>query len=265
MSKGLVCVTGAGGYIASHLVKQLIESGYQVHGTVRNLNDERKISHLKKLFPSVELFESDLLAEGSFDKPFEGCKYIFHTASPIVIGKIADPQRDLVDPAVKGTLNVLQSAKKVKTVKRIVVTSSLGAVATMKSMPYVFTEADWNLESSLTVEPYRYSKKLAEAAAWNFAKQPENNSLELVVINPSFVLGPPVSSRVDSESVTRISSMLSGAYLEKGVPPYALGCVDVRDVARAHILAIEVEKAAGNRYLVSSPILIPSLRLAEIF
>jgi len=224
---------------------------------------KKKVSHLKKLFPTLQLFESDLLKEGTFDKPFEGCKYIFHTASPFLL-KTDDAQRDLIDPAVNGTLHAMRSAKKVKTVKRIIVTSSIAAVSSVKPPGYAFTEADWNFDSTIDRDPYRYSKRLAEEAAWNFVSEKENNSLELVVINPSFVLGPPLSERVDSESVVRISSMLSGAYSEKGVPPFALGCVDVRDIARAHILAAEVEKAAGNRYLVTSLESIPSLTLAEL-
>jgi len=263
MSKGLVCVTGAAGYLASNLIKQLIESGYKVRGTVRNINDETKVSHLKTLFPTLDLFEGNLLQEGSFDKAFDGCKYIFHTASPFTL-TVPDAQRDLVDPALQGTLHALRSAKKAGTVKRIVITSSIAAVVSSKPYGYVYTEADWNFESTLTVEPYRYSKRVAEESAWNFVKQPENSSLELVVINPSFVLGPPLSKRFDSESVVRIANILNGSHFEKGMPPYALGCVDVRDVVKAHILAVEIEKAAGNRYLLSSNQSVPSLTYATI-
>jgi len=108
-----VAVTGASGYIAGPIINLLFERGYQVKASVRSLSDPTKTSHLKTLFPSLQLFEADLLKEGSFDEAFKDCDFVIHTASPFQL-QVSDPQKDLVDPALKGTLNVLNAVKKFK-------------------------------------------------------------------------------------------------------------------------------------------------------
>lgn len=115
---------------------------------------------------------------------------------------------------------------------------------------YRYSEDDWNLESTPEngVSGYRYSKRVAEEAAWKFAKE---NNIKLSVINPSFVLGPPLSTRTDSTSVKTAIGLLSGAY-KKGAIPSTYGCIDVRDVALAHIRAYERPDAIENRHLVTS-------------
>ncbi|KAI4306728.1 hypothetical protein L6164_029981 [Bauhinia variegata] len=133
MSSGtgkLVCVTGASGYIASWLVKLLLQRGYTVKASVRDPNDPKKVDHLLKLEGAedrLHLFKADLLEEGSFDPIVEGCEGVFHTASPCFLDA-KDPQVELIDPAVKGTLNVLKSCAKSPSVKRVVLTSSTAAV-----------------------------------------------------------------------------------------------------------------------------------------
>ncbi|KAJ0439477.1 putative cinnamyl-alcohol dehydrogenase [Helianthus annuus] len=126
----VVCVTGASGYIASWLVKLLLARGYTVHATVRSLDDPKKIEHLLALDGAKErlsLFEANLTAEGSFDSAIDGCVCVFHTASPVMFS-VDDPKTKLLDPALKGTLNVLKSAAKVKSLKRVVLTSSIATV-----------------------------------------------------------------------------------------------------------------------------------------
>ncbi|MFS8027521.1 putative cinnamyl-alcohol dehydrogenase [Helianthus anomalus] len=140
----VVCVTGASGYIASWLVKLLLDHSYTVHATIRSLDDTKKTEHLLALDGAKErlsLFEANLSVEGSFDSAFNGCVCVFHTASPVTFASLDDPQvvfcsfalkfsrlMELLDPAVKGTLNVLKSAAKVQSLKRVVFTSSLAAV-----------------------------------------------------------------------------------------------------------------------------------------
>ncbi|KAL6327722.1 hypothetical protein AAG906_024691 [Vitis piasezkii] len=127
----VVCVTGASGYIASWLVKLLLQRGYTVKATVRDPNDPKKTEHLLALEGAKErlhLFEANLLEEGSFDSVVDGCDGVFHTASPVVM-IVDDPQAQLIDPALKGTMNVLGSCAKAPSVKRVVVTSSMASVA----------------------------------------------------------------------------------------------------------------------------------------
>jgi dihydroflavonol-4-reductase len=148
---------------------------------------------------------------------------------------VSDPQKDLVDPALKGTLNVLHAAARSRSVKRVVVTSSCAAIAWQATPPddKVWTEADWNEDSTLENAPYRLSKTLAERAAWEFVNEGEGKGkFDLAVINPAFVLGPPLSARTDSESVRAVKGFLSGTTKEQGgCRPSCFGCVVRRGLA----------------------------------
>eukprot|EP01116_Phalansterium_solitarium_P018628 TRINITY_DN5002_c0_g1_i2.p2 TRINITY_DN5002_c0_g1~~TRINITY_DN5002_c0_g1_i2.p2 ORF type:complete len:133 (+),score=37.94 TRINITY_DN5002_c0_g1_i2:116-514(+) len=121
----IAVVTGAAGYVATWVIKKLVDhGGYTIRGTVRSAANSQE---LKKAFPSIELYDADLLKDGSFDEVVKGATVIFHTASPYTYD-VTDPQKELVDPAVQGTLNVLRSADKSPSVKRVVLTSSAAAV-----------------------------------------------------------------------------------------------------------------------------------------
>jgi len=253
LSKGLVAVTGASGYIGSWCVKYLVENNYQVRGTVRSLKNPVKVQHLEDMKEPVHLFEADLLIEGSFDKCFTGCTAVFHVASPFQF-VVDDPQKDLIDPAVNGTLNVLESCKKAG-VKRVILTSSIAAIVdtTIEINPEkykdkVWTENDWNTGATLDKSPYFLSKYLAEKAAWEFCQK---NGISLTTICPGFVMGPPLSTRADSVSVNTILGMLKGAFVKDGLPNFAYSLVDVRTVAEAHVLALENKSAENERFLVS--------------
>ena len=255
-------VTGASGFIAGWVVKKLLEQGIEVHGTVRSLQDPVKTNHLRemadKLPGRLELFEADLLSDGSFDAAAEGCDTIFHMASPFVPFKVKRPWEELVEPAVRGTRNVLHTADKIKTVSRVVLTSSVASVMgdpTEKSADSpdgrpLFTEDDWNRSSSLDHQPYSFSKVSAEREAWNIASK--SQGWQLVVVNPSFVLGPTLSQRTDSTSTNMVLQFLNGAF-KAGVPDLSFGIVDVRDAAEAHIRAARYEHAEG-RHIISGPV-----------
>jgi nucleoside-diphosphate-sugar epimerase len=256
LSKGLVAVTGAGGYIGSWCVKDLVDNGYQARGTVRSLNKPEKVKHLKEMNAPVELFEADLLVEGSFDACFAGCSAVFHVASPFMFTS-DDPQKNLIDPAVKGTLNVLESCKRAG-VKRVVLTSSCAAVVEQDSATNpekykgkVWTEKDWNTTCTIENAPYFLSKVLAERAAWEFC---EKNDIVLTTICPNFVMGPPLSTRGDSTSVNMVQQLLNGAFIEEGLPNWAYGLVHVRTVAESHTLALENKGAENERILVAGRI-----------
>eukprot|EP01125_Pyxidicula_operculata_P017633 TRINITY_DN61_c3_g1_i1.p1 TRINITY_DN61_c3_g1~~TRINITY_DN61_c3_g1_i1.p1 ORF type:complete len:338 (-),score=86.55 TRINITY_DN61_c3_g1_i1:102-1115(-) len=263
MSK-VVCVTGASGYIATEVIRQLIKDGFTIRGTVRNLNDQQKVSHLKELFPSLKLYESDLLKDGSFDEAVKGCDVVLHTASPFQL-KVEDPTRDLIEPAVNGTKNVLSAVAKSKdTVKLVVVTSSVASITTELEPPAdkIYDENDWNTTSTLQTNPYRLSKTLAERYVWEWADQ--NKDVRVCTILPSLVIGPPMSKRTDSTSIKIVKEMLDGtAKKNGGVPAVALSWIDVRDVAYAHIACISNENANG-RYLVSSVEGVARIEFAKI-
>jgi len=248
----LVVVTGCSGYIGTVLTQELLKKGYRVRGTVRSLVDEAKVSHLRTLCPDakypLELFAADLLQQGSFQKAFEGCEYVFHTASPVLFNP-KDPQKDVVDPAVEGTKNVIKEAAQAKTVKRVILTASMASICGNQvelDPSHIWTENDWN-ESATIANPYPYSKTLAEKAAWALTKE---LGLELVTIHPGVVVGPAPMARSDVSTLSYVIEILEGKYAD-GAPPRYTGVVDVRDVAHAHILAMEKSNAKG-RYICSS-------------
>ncbi|WJX93712.1 Coumarine and phenylpropanoid biosynthesis [Trifolium repens] len=241
----VVCVTGAAGFIASWIVKFLLQRGYTVRGTVRDPSNPKKVDHLLKLDGAKErlqLFKADLLEEGSFDSIVEGCDGVFHTASPVRF-VVNDPQAEVIDPALKGTLNVLKSCAKSSSVKRVILTSSVSAVVfnTKPKNPEVVVDETWFSDPDLCRESklwYTLSKTLAEAAAWKFANE---NNIDMVVINPTMVVGSLLQPEVN-ESVETILKLINGIPF----PNKAFGWVDVKDVAHAHVNAYEIASASGR-------------------
>ncbi|XP_076883825.1 phenylacetaldehyde reductase-like [Bidens hawaiensis] len=247
-----VCVTGASGYVASWLVKLLLDRGYIVHATVRLLCDPSKTEHLLALDGAKErlsLYEANLSVDGSFDSAVNGCVCVFHTASPVILTSVDDPQAQLIYPAVKGTLNVLKSAAKVQSIKKVVLTSSMAAVVFGSTLPVHGDVIDetWFLDPDICDKRkmwYSLSKTLAEDAAVNFAK---DNGLDLVVINPGYVIGPILQPTLNHTSDGILRMLKDGKDLFPGAM-YLL--VDVRDVAVAHILAFENPGAKGRYCMV---------------
>jgi len=257
----VVAVTGASGYLGSHVVKCLIETGgFTVRGAVRDPTAQHKVAHLEQF--ECELFKADLLEVGSFDECFNGCDIVIHCASPFQ-NNVEDPQRDLIDPALNGTKNVIDTAVKCG-VKRVVVTSSCAAVQTQDTfrrpqdfIGKIFTEEDWNDESTLEEGAYRKSKSMAEHAAWEYKEQ-----IEITTINPAFILGPPISKRLDSVSVRSMVAHLSGENSD-GVRASCFGCCDVRDVALAHVRAATHPEAPGKRFIVSTQDSVDQLQMVH--
>ena len=242
-----VCVTGASGFIAAHIVRELLERGYQVRGTVRNKQESYPFLHaLPGAKERLELVRADLLAIGSYDHAIEGCEYVVHTASPYKVN-VKNPQTDLVDPAVIGTETVLESCLKSPSVKRLIFTSSIAAITDEPDSSKVFAEKDWNLMSSLDRQPYQYSKTLAEREAWDIMMR-KRPSFDLVVINPVMVIGPSLGHSLNTTNQI-IRDIMSGVY--PCIMDLNWGFVDVRDVAKAHVLAMETD-AADGRYLCSA-------------
>jgi cinnamoyl-CoA reductase len=243
-----VCVTGAGGFIASWIVKLLLEKGYTVKGTLRN-PDDPKNGHLRELEGAKErltLCKADLLDYESLKEAINGCQGVFHTASPVT-----DDPEQMVEPAVNGTKNVIMAAAEAK-VKRVVFTSSVGAVYMdpNRSPDVVVDESCWSdLDfCKNTKNWYCYGKTVAEQSAWDVAKE---KGVDLTVVCPVLVLGPLLQPTVNA-SVIHILKYLNGS-----VKTYANSIqayVHVNDVALAHILVYETPSASG-RYLCAESVL----------
>ncbi|MCC5925884.1 MAG: NAD-dependent epimerase/dehydratase family protein [Bacteroidetes bacterium] len=251
-----VMITGGTGYIGAWLTKMLLEAGHTVRLTVRDAGRTEKIAPLQQIAEqckgSLELFEADLLSEGSFDEAARGADVIMHVASPFKL-KVNDPWADLIDPAVKGTRNVLEAANKSGSVKKVVLTSSIVAIAgdnleTVEKGLSEVEESQFNTSSTPKSSPYPYSKVMAEKEAWKI--HDAQSDWKLVVINPSFVMGPTLENiPTESESITFMKNLISGQFAT-GAPDLTFGFVDVRDVAKAHMLAMDNSDVAGRFLLV---------------
>jgi nucleoside-diphosphate-sugar epimerase len=250
-----ILVSGGSGYLASHIIQQLLFGGQTVHATVRSKADENKYRHLTEIASAspgeLKIFEADLLEDGSFDEAMKGCTGLIHTASPFIIGKVKDPQKILVDPALKGTRNILDSVNKTESIERVVITSSvvaiMGDAIDARELPgNTFTEEQWNESSSLKHQPYSYSKTLAEKEAWHIHKA--QSRWTLTTMNPGFILGPSLTKRIDSASINFMMSMGKGTY-KTGAPDGKLAVVDVRDVAAAHIQGVLNNNTSGRHIL----------------
>lgn len=247
-----MCVTGASGFIGSHIVRELLERGYRVRGTVRDPGDESKTAHLRSIAADaggeLELVAADLLQRGSFHDAIADCPLVVHSASSVRL-TAKDPQREIVDVAVEGTNNVLDAVVEVGGVRRVVLTSSIAAIVD-ESLPddYLFSEADWNESATLDDAPYPLAKTLAEKAAWKRVEAlPEAERFQLVTINPTFVLGPLYIRSHIRSSPAIVRDLLRGKF--PLVPNFHFGIVDVRDVAIAHAEALRREDASGRHLL----------------
>lgn len=244
MSK--ILVSGATGFIAGHAIAQLLAAGHEVVATVRDTSKAERTAHLGAL-PGAErlsLAAADLMSPDAF-LPHVDVDAVLHMASPYAVS-VADPKRDLLDPAVNGTLSVLRAAATSGRVKRVVVTSSMAAV-TDEPDGRVLTEADWNTKSSLERNPYYYSKVMAERAAWDFVEA-ERPGFDLVVLNPFLVIGPAMTAEINTSNQTFVD-MWAGVY--PAVMALDWGVVDVRDVAAAHVAALDPRVPQG-RYLLAA-------------
>lgn len=249
-----VLVTGATGYVAGWLVKKLLEEGLTVHAAVRNPDNVEKRAHLDELAAntpgSIRYFKADLLDEGAYAEAMAGCELVYHTASPFTIN-VKDPQKELIEPAVKGTENVLIQANKTSSVKRVVVTSSCAAIYTdaidtHNTPTGELTEDVWNTTASLDYQPYSYSKTLAEKKAWEIADA--QDKWDMVTINPCAVMGPPLNPKTSKSESINILMQLGDGSLKTGAPKMGIGVVDVRDVAESHYRAGFYPHASG-RYI----------------
>lgn len=241
-----VFVTGASGFIAKHILRELLAQGYQVRASVRS--DKRK-EELQALFPdaTLEFATLDLTKDAGWQDALQGCDVLIHTASPFPLTEPKDPQ-DLIRPAVDGTLRAMRAAKEAG-IKRVILTSSCAAIYKQADKPKMqpSDETYWTTPDHPSVGAYEASKTLAEKAAWDFVKG--NPDIALTTINPGAVFGPPMDARYGS-SLELVEQLMTGKV--PMAPPIDMVAVDVRDVARMHVAAIDLEAAKGERFAAAS-------------
>ncbi|XP_024039795.1 cinnamoyl-CoA reductase 2 isoform X2 [Citrus clementina] len=249
LEKGKVCVTGAGGYLASWVVKLLLSKDYFVRGTVREPSDEKNthLYKLEKASENLKLFKADLLDYDSVKSAIVGCNGVFHVASPVPSSSVPNPEVELIEPAVKGTLNVLKACLEAK-VKRVIVVSSGAAVGLNPRWPkgQIMDETCWSDKEycRTTNNWYCLSKTEAESEALEFAKR---TGLDVVTVCPNLIWGPLLQSNVNSSSLVLIKRLKGYESLENRLRMI----VDVRDVAEALLLAYEKAEAEG-RYICTA-------------
>ncbi|XP_020701993.2 tetraketide alpha-pyrone reductase 1 isoform X1 [Dendrobium catenatum] len=245
-----VCVTGAGGFIASWLVKLLLSKGYKVHGTIRDpsIEDTSHLMKLDKATENLQLFIADLFDYNAIKAAISGCEGVFHLASPVILTGMSNPEEEIIRPALVGTKNVLKACSEAD-VKRVVVVASAAAIACNPDWPQdtVLDESSWSDEKFCreTKSWYCLSKTLAEKEAFKHAQE---HGLDVVTICPSLVFGPLLQSNVNHSSSLLLSFLKGSPEL---IEIYGSGSfVDVRDVANALLLVYEEPDASG-RYICS--------------
>ena len=251
-----VLVTGVSGFIGMHCAQQLLEQGYQVIGTTRSSSKHDEVMEAIG-HENLSLVNADLLSDEGWDSAIEGCDYILHVASPVMMG---EPEHEdvLVKPAKEGTMRVVQLAAKHK-VKRVVITSSVAAVS---FGPHFhkdhFDDTDWSDINDPGIPAYNKSKTVAEKAAREFvAELSGDDKLEICTMHPALVLGPSLSGDIGESNIV-VKRMLDGS--TPGTPKLQMGFVDVRDVAKMHIAAMTADGASGQRFILSES----SLWLSEM-
>ena len=268
----IVLVTEAPGYVSTHLIKLLLEQGrFRVRGTVGSLEEEQ-VRPLRELVTepkySLRLIEADLQNAKSWIEAVRRCRYVFSVASsspPLKTPRNADL---LIKPAVEGTTNVLKACADSGSgsVRRVVLTSSIAAVSSgVHGNPdapqdHIYTEKDWSAET--TCPAYERGVLKAEQAAWEFVKQlEEDRQFELVTLCPGTIMGPLLIAS-DDTSANLCCDILTGK--TSGYPDISTTFIDVRDVAEAHIAALEKPQAAGNRYLLVHNETIPFKQIGQV-
>jgi nucleoside-diphosphate-sugar epimerase len=240
-------VTGGNGYLGTQLIAALLRAGSPVRTTVRSTASEDSLRAAVRRGnaddAALEVVVADLTADDAWKAAVAGCDEVYHVASPIPYVQPKDPD-ELIVPAREGVLRVLRAARDAAA-RRVVLTSSFAAIGYTPKPGAEFTEDDWTDPDTPGLAPYPRSKAIAERAAWDLMER-DGGDTELVVVNPTFILGPSLTSELRS-SVHLVKAMLDGTM---AVTPRArFGLADVRDVADLHIRAMGTPDAAGKRFL----------------
>lgn len=254
-------VTGGSGFIAGHCILALLEQGYLVRTTIRSLAREPEVRAVlaeagMTSGDRLTFVAAELTSDDGWPAAVDGCDYVLHVASPVHLEAVAN-EDDVILPAREGALRVLRAARDAG-VERVVMTSAFHAVGYgHPHTDHVFTEDDWSVLDGPGMNTYGRSKTLSERAAWDFVAA-EGGSLELATICPVAVMGPVMGKAISGANHI-VSRSLDGGM--PGYPHLWIPIVDVRDVARAHLLAMTTPGAAGQRFLVSSGACLPMAQI----
>jgi dihydroflavonol-4-reductase len=252
--KKKILVTGGSGFIAKHIILQLLNEGYDVRASVRTPNRRAEVTaamviHAKDasdLDTRLTFCTLDLESDDGWNEALKNCQALIHTASPFPMTQPASEDA-LIKPAVEGTLRALRAAQAAG-VERVILTSSVVAICNRRLAAgrSRYDETDWSEAHFATSNAYSKSKTLAEKAAWNFVREfPE---MKLTTINPSLVLGPPLDRAIGT-SLKLIVRLLSAK--DPMVPRLGMAIVDVRDIAQMHVRALQRPASIGSRFIGS--------------
>ena len=247
-----VLVTGGSGFIALHCIDQLLEKGFMVRTTIRSESRKDEINKAMDKYPNLdqnlEFHICDLLKDEGWEAAVDGCDYVLHVASPFIL-EVPSDENVLIKPAVDGTLRVLNACSKA-VVKKVVLTSSVAAVAYGHGVEKTYDESDWsNTGEDSGITPYAKSKTLAEKAAWKFVEELDTDKkFDFTVINPVGVFGPMLTRDIGTSN-SLVSRLINGEL--PACPATHMGYVDVRDVAKAHVFSMLNSSTNNKRIIVS--------------
>jgi dihydroflavonol-4-reductase len=243
-----VLVTGGNGYVGSQVIAALVRQGDEVRATVRSLGSEHDIREALRRGGAddigLEVVVADLGSDDGWARALAGVEEVHHVASPIPPAQPEDPD-ELIAPAREGTLRVLRAAREAGA-RRVVMTSSFAAVGYSPKPVRDYSEDDWTDPDTPGLPPYPRSKAIAERAAWDYMER-HPGDMDLVVLNPTFIIGPTLVSALRS-SLVAIKAIAEGTM--PALPRQRFGVADVRDVADAHVKAAATPDAADKRYLL---------------